>query len=194
MSMPDNARRYFFHVIIPAGILFIATFLTVFIVEARMYQWTDPDTGTTQLSGKPPAWYRSQQDGPRIFVFDKNRLIDDTAIEVSPAEREELRRQAFLKAEQDRAAAREKARAAEELKASLKQDMADAEEQLPEVPEETPEAAVQQQEAEQPEPDVAAVDDESTLQEMRELIREWEEQRVQEAKRKLEMQQGNPAY
>jgi len=28
-------------------------------VQAQMYQWTDPESGTTQLSGKPPAWYRS---------------------------------------------------------------------------------------------------------------------------------------
>ena len=52
-------------------------------VSARMYQWQEPDTGTTQLSGKPPAWYRSTAGGPRVFVFDDGRLIDDTAVKVS---------------------------------------------------------------------------------------------------------------
>jgi hypothetical protein len=60
-----------------------------------MYQWVDPDNGTTQLSGKPPVWYRSGENGPRIFVFDKGRVIDDTAIEVSAAERNRLRQQAL---------------------------------------------------------------------------------------------------
>ena len=64
-------------------------------VEARMYQWINPASGRTQLSGKPPAWYRGKTEGPRVFVFENGRLIDDTAREVSETERQSLRTQAF---------------------------------------------------------------------------------------------------
>ncbi len=64
-------------------------------VSARMYQWVDPGTGTTQWSGRPPAWYRGSQRGPRVLVFDGGRLIDDTARRVPDAERDMLRTQAF---------------------------------------------------------------------------------------------------
>ena len=64
-------------------------------VEARMYQWINPASGRTQLSGKPPAWYRGKTGGPRVFVFENGRLIGDTAREVSEAERQSLRTQAF---------------------------------------------------------------------------------------------------
>lgn len=63
--------------------------------EARMYQWSDPATGTVQLSGTPPAWYRGAAPGPRTFVFDDGQLVDDTAIPVSELQRRALREQAF---------------------------------------------------------------------------------------------------
>ncbi|MEJ2760850.1 MAG: hypothetical protein P8126_04760 [Gammaproteobacteria bacterium] len=63
-----------------------------------MYQWVDPATGITQLSGKPPPWYRSGEGGPRVFVFEHGRVIDDTGIKVPASEREQLRRQALLDA------------------------------------------------------------------------------------------------
>jgi len=63
--------------------------------EARMYQWSDPASGTVQLSGTPPAWYRGAAPGPRTFVFDDGRLVDDTAIPVSELQRRALREQAF---------------------------------------------------------------------------------------------------
>ncbi|HSR62130.1 MAG TPA: hypothetical protein VLN56_01840 [Gammaproteobacteria bacterium] len=178
---------------IPACILFIASILFTTNVDARMYQWTDEDTGTTQLSGKPPAWYRSDQGGPRVFVFEKNRIIDDTAIEVSDGERERLRQEAFLKAEEDRAAAREKAMAAEELKSSLKKDRLLQEETAAMVGEE-PEEIMPEEEAAETEMVEMPADDQ-TLEEMRELIHEWEEQQAREARQKLEMQQeANPVY
>ena len=68
-------------------------------VAARMYQWVDPQTGTTQLSGKPPPWYRSGDRGPRVYVFDNGKVIDDTGIRVSDSERERLRNEALLSAE-----------------------------------------------------------------------------------------------
>jgi len=86
---------------------------------ARMYQWIDPETGTTQLSGKPPVWYRSEKNGPRVFVFENGRLVDDTGIEVSDIEREKLRQQALIRAERDRRKAREKLLDAERLKALM---------------------------------------------------------------------------
>lgn len=58
---------------------------------ARMYQWVDPRSGTVQLSGSPPAWYRAAKAGPRVFVFENGRLVDDTARAVEPAEAAALR-------------------------------------------------------------------------------------------------------
>ena len=69
--------------------------LSVAPAAARMYQWQNPATGTTQLSGIPPTWYRSSEGGPRVYVFENNQLIDDTGIAVSAAQREALRAEAF---------------------------------------------------------------------------------------------------
>lgn len=62
---------------------------------ARMYQWHNPATGTTQLSGTPPAWYRSHDPGPRVYVFENNQLVDDTGMPVSDEQRAALRAEAF---------------------------------------------------------------------------------------------------
>ena len=64
-------------------------------VAARMYQWHNPTTGTTQLAGTPPAWYRSLRGGPRVWVFENNQLIDDTGIAVSDQQRAALQAEAF---------------------------------------------------------------------------------------------------
>ena len=85
-------------------------------VFARMYQWTDPDSESTQFSGKPPAWYRSTTGGPRVFVFDNGRLIDDTAVAISDEKRQQLRQRAFVLGEEDRQKAREKNAKAQLLK------------------------------------------------------------------------------
>jgi len=63
--------------------------------EARVYEWIDPRTQTLQLSGSPPPWYRSEWGGPRVRVLENGVVIDDTAIEVSEAEAEVLRAEAF---------------------------------------------------------------------------------------------------
>lgn len=77
-------------------ILFIVCYgLAVAPVAARMYQWRNPATGTTQMSGTPPAWYRSAERGPRVYVFENNQLVDDTGIAVSDERREALRAAAF---------------------------------------------------------------------------------------------------
>lgn len=69
--------------------------LSIAPATARLYQWRSAATGSTQLSGLPPAWYRSDEQGPRIFVFENNQLVDDTGIAVSIEQREALRRKAF---------------------------------------------------------------------------------------------------
>ncbi|MCC6708645.1 MAG: hypothetical protein IT492_13900 [Gammaproteobacteria bacterium] len=66
-------------------------FMAVAPVAARMYQWQNPATGTTQMSGTPPAWYRSGDAGPRVYVFENNQLVDDTGIAVSDTQRDALR-------------------------------------------------------------------------------------------------------
>ena len=97
-------------------ILLVVVILLSGNVYARMYQWSDPDSGSTQFSGKPPAWYRSVTGGPRVFVFDNGRLIDDTAVEISDAKRQRLRQWAFVLGEEDRQRAREKNAKAQLLK------------------------------------------------------------------------------
>ena len=64
--------------------------------HARMYQWHNPTTGSVQLSGSAPAWYRSGAPGPRIFVFENGRLVDDTGVALSQPQREQLRAAAFV--------------------------------------------------------------------------------------------------
>ena len=87
-----------------------------------MYQWVDPASGTTQLSGKPPPWYRSGDHGPRVYVFDNGKVIDDTGIRVSDSERERLRNEALLSAERNSRQVQEKLLEAKRLQATLERD------------------------------------------------------------------------
>ena len=85
--------------------------------EARMYEWRNPATGSAQLSGEPPAWYRSAEGGPRVRVYENGNLVDDTAIRLPSERREELRQAAFRESEQ-----RERAEALRRLeRAALRQ-------------------------------------------------------------------------
>jgi len=68
--------------------------------QARMYQWISPTSQQTQLSGIPPAWYRSEAGGPRVQVFEQGNLIDDTKIALPPSQREDLRDAAFNELQQ----------------------------------------------------------------------------------------------
>lgn len=152
--------------------------------EARMYQWTDPDTGTTQLSGKPPVWYRATTDGPRVIVFENGKIIDDTSISISDDQRESLRQQALLKAEEDRNNAIRKAQEAEEMKARINLG---SEEQPPPVSEEaTTEIPEQPVQAEAQNQDL----DEMKAEQMRALITEWEQQMTEQAKQKAGLGAG----
>lgn len=47
------------------------------------------------MSGEPPSWYRSGNDGPRVLVFENGYLVDDTSILVSYSRSRALRSAAF---------------------------------------------------------------------------------------------------
>ncbi len=171
-------------------ILLILLFLvTTSAVEARMYQWTEPGVETTQLSGKPPAWYRSTAGGPRVFVFDNGRLIDDTAIDVSDEVRQRMRQQAFILVEEDRQRAKEKIAKAQEMKQKYEKaepkesrrgdiDEMDSEDELATedfFPEEN-------QEDEQEKDSIT----DKNADELRKMITEWEKSQTESAKQALE--------
>lgn len=169
--------------------LFLALLVAAMPVHARMYQWIDPDTGTTQLSGKPPAWYRSTESGPRVIVFEKGKVVDDTSISVSDALREELRRQALARAIEDKEKASQMAKQAAELKSKLGTQLNDElsepvtrerEVSLPDVSRtRTPESVPEPGEVEQP------VYKELTEDELRALISDWEQQKTEQSKEKI---------
>lgn len=172
--------------------LFLLLLITT-IVDARMYQWTEPDTGTTQLSGKPPAWYRSDKGGPRVFVFDNGRLIDDTAVEVTDDVRLGIRQQAFILAEEDRQKAQEKIAKSEELKQKYRKTELDELEQSSDdgLTEEDSTAELitdgqfsDDYMGDDQEKDSSIAD--KTLDELREMIIDWEKSQTESAKKALE--------
>jgi len=99
--------------------MFLILGLASLPAQARMYQWIDPDTGTTQLSGKPPVWYRSAENGPRVIVFEKGKVIDDTSISIPDAQREVLRMEALTRVEEDREKAKALALEAEQMQSRI---------------------------------------------------------------------------
>jgi len=70
--------------------------------EARLYQWRNPKTGLSHLSGMPPSWYRVGSRGPRVLVFENGVLVDDTALPVREERAVALRQAAFDEANQRR--------------------------------------------------------------------------------------------
>ena len=147
---------------------------------ARMYQWVDPDTGTTQLSGKPPAWYRDGGKGPRIFVFENGKVIDDTGINVNDDLRDTLRQQAFISAEKDKEAARQEQLEASRLKMILDRNQkSQAQLQEPANDESLEKDQVSGQDEVQPE-------EENTVEKMQALIRQWEELQTENARNLVE--------
>jgi len=149
------------------------------LAYARMYQWVDPDTGTTQLSGKPPPWYRSTATGPRVFVFENGRLIDDTGFSVSAEENERLRNIALLKAAQDVQAAMAKLQQASQQKAIMElQGRANEQvEMTMPVPSRQEPVAVQSPQE---------VNAGPTAEELRALIDQYEQLRTQDARQLIE--------
>lgn len=158
-------------------------------VAARMYQWVDPASGRTQLSGTPPAWYRSGGDNPRVFVFENGHLVDDTGIAVKDAERRRLRQKALIIIEEDAEAARKKA----EQSALLKSQLEDEESQLPAMLPATPAPvrtgeATEQGGGQDAEADSASGTpelSEEQLAELRNLISEWEARNQNRAREML---------
>jgi hypothetical protein len=155
----------------------LSTLLLLFLAwpaVGRMYQWVDPDSDTPQLSGKPPPWYRSREGGPRVIVYEKDRLVDDTNVVVSDAERESLRQDALIQAERDQAAINEKLLEAKRMQAVLDRNR----------PAEEETAVI---EAPPPEPEPAAAppagaDQSPTIEAMRALVEEWDSQRTNNAR------------
>lgn len=153
-------------------------------ISARMYQWIEADTGSTQLSGKPPMWYRSALSGPRVFVFDNGRLIDDTAIEVDEEVRQQLRQRAFVLVEEDQQKAKDKLAKSLELKNKYVKDKPkkpelEALEEMP-VVDTTDDGLIVDEDV------VDEQDTENTVDELRKLITEWEEAQTESAKKALE--------
>ena len=156
--------------------------------DARMYQWIDPDSGTTQLSGKPPAWYRGASGGPRVFVFDEGRLIDDTAVAVSDEVRQRMRQQSFVLAEEDRQEAQEKLVRSKELKEKFKDkdvelDSSESEVAVDELPE-LVETDIEYQLEQDQEQDSSATEEQ--MEQLKKIIADWEASQTESAKKVLE--------
>ena len=160
-------------------LLFVLLLQISSVAVARMYQWTDPDTGTTQLSGKPPPWYRSSETGPRVFVFENGRIIDDTGISLPESENERLRQDALLKVEGDRQAALEKLMQAMRQKAMI--DLQNRGEEVEEIP---AEITAERQQVVESTPQETAVT--PTAEEMRALLDRYEQLRTENARLLLE--------
>lgn len=154
-------------------ILFLATLSLS--AEARMYQWTDSETGTTQLSGKPPAWYRSGDRGPRIFVFESGQLVDDTGIRVSEEQRDRLREDSLAIANEE--SIREKAKSVltkrekNKSQKSESDDLVEELEALEEVEEDIAEVQIDEEEQEITAEDLSGL----TIDDMKKLIGDWEQ-------------------
>lgn len=158
--------------------------------HARMYQWTEPETGSTQLSGKPPVWYRSESGGPRVFVFYNGHLVDDTAIEVSEDVREHMRQQALVLVEEDRQKAKDKIVKSQELKRKFvkeKQDIESNQDEMEQVP------TIIEPVVEEPSLGASLDDDqnkksdvEKTSEELRKMIEVWEKTQTENARKVLE--------
>lgn len=115
-----------------SGII-ILLLLAMVPASARMYQWSDPDSGRTHFSGEPPAWYRSDANGPRVFVFERGQLVDDTGVAVSAERRRTLRQQALVKAADDQEAARQRTEQSAALREQLETGNAALPPQLPQA-------------------------------------------------------------
>lgn len=164
-------------------------------VQAQMYQWVDPETGTTQLSGKPPAWYRSTEGGPRVFVFNRGKVVDDTGIDISDEQRIRLRTKAFIRAEGDRLAAREKVKEVAKLKEAMQRNADEKLKRESEIarfqdePQNGSQDEVVNASIAEELTDTETREEEISVEKMKALIAEWESKRTEEARALL--QQGN---
>jgi hypothetical protein len=159
--------------------------------SARMYQWVNPQTGRTQLSGAPPAWYRSGGDGPRVFVFDNGRVIDDTARPVSDDQRQQLRDEAFRKADEEADSRKPKPPAAEAT-TDTAATTGDGELTVPPVLPAEQDFSAGDAAAVAPAPTAATTVDDDTLAQMKAIIEAHERQKAEAARQVLERQGAVP--
>ncbi len=146
------------------GLLLILVLLAP-LSQARMYQWVSPVSGSTQLSGKPPSWYRGVGDGPRVIVFEKGKIVDDTATWVPESQRDRVRAEAF-----GLSPAPEDAGELKELAQKLK-EIADSEQFLGSLVEQT-----ERQEQKKEEPAQA------TVEQLKAVIAAWDKLKTEQAK------------
>jgi len=181
------------------GLLCFSQSVLMQSVQAQMYQWTDPESGTTQLSGKPPAWYRSVEGGPRVFVFNRGKIVDDTGIKISDEQRISLRTKAFINAEEDRIATQQKATEVAKLKAAMENKSEEITEEnidvkaLPDESQFNLEEVMAMEKPDDEELMEAEISgEEESIEKMKALIEEWvkesDDKRTEEAKALL--QQG----
>ena len=149
---------------------------------ARMYQWTNPASGTVQMSGSPPAWYRGAQAGPRVLVFDDGELVDDTGIAISEEERIGLREEAFGENAADLEAPEVAVeRSADELKAAMSKAHEDGVD-IEAVTQEFSDARAAAALAVPAEDDVAA-----KAEALKSLIDRWDQQQLDQARSLLDL-------
>lgn len=147
--------------------------------QARMYQWINPSSGNTQLSGNPPTWYRSPQGGPRVLVFERGKAIDDTAIVVPEGTRDELRSQAFQAQESTRAAT-----TALEVSAEGEAETAAADSTAAE-------AGSSEQEARKSASGELAEMDADTVERLKDIISAWDRMKLEQAKKLIRSEAPN---
>lgn len=157
--------------------------------HARMYQWVDPVTGTTQFSGKPPSWYRTDAKGPRVFAFENGQLIDDTAIDVSPEQRDALRMNAFATAEaEERDAATARALEAAKLRRALQKSEQEAEQEpaadLENLPPDLAEVLAEKPPKGRQEPTPEETD--AMVKRLKEIVEAFDKRRTEEARSVLD--------
>lgn len=148
------------------GLLLILVLLAP-LTHARMYQWVNAESGSTQLSGKPPSWYRGVGHGPRVIVFEKGKIVEDTATRVPEWQREHLRAEAFGLSLPE---APDDAGGLKELAQKLK-EIANSEQFLGSLVEQAEEQAPKKEELTQ-----------STVEQLKAVIAAWDKLKVEQAK------------
>ncbi|MGH8614940.1 MAG: hypothetical protein ACREYF_23700 [Gammaproteobacteria bacterium] len=146
------------------GLLLILVLLAP-LSQARMYQWVNAESGSTQLSGKPPSWYRGVGHGPRVIVVEKGKIVDDTATQVPDWQRERLRAEAFALSLPD---APDTPGGLKELAQKLK-EIADSEQFL---------GALVEQAEQEPKKEPT----QSTVEQLKAVITAWDKLKIEQAK------------
>ena len=154
-----------------ACLLAVVTFFTSWGAQARLYQWRNPATGLTQMSGPPPSWYRGKLTAPRVLVYDDGALVDDTALRVSDEHAIALRQAAF-----DDASRRRELAALQRLEETAKREADQAERKLRVKRRRTQVARAEQPQA-KPEPALGPLEQfgAETIERLKSLISEFDQ-------------------